>query len=549
MFPEFFGEIFLTNRYGVIIATSKKLTTLAHAHKYWWIGSYNEGKGRVFFDDRGYDESAKGYVLGIVVPVMQGDEILGILKCNVKILGPYSHSFDKSTKNKPGTYSLVRSKGLIVFEKDIEPLSKEIPEPLSEKMKNWGSNSLIMTLQGTKQIISYAPIPITKGSDQYGFGGSYKSIDHIKGNKEEGWYVVHSRDLQETIADSEKSTQRILLVGLILILLMAISALLFGRKIGRPVIKLAEMTEKVGKGDFKTEIEFSSNDELGTLAASFNKMIHSLRETTTSRDRLLKEISQRKQAENKSTKLATQLQQSKRMEAVGTMAGGIVHNFNNILTIILGNVEMAQYEIPENNPAKPYLKDTENAVNRAIGLIESIVTFSDQSHSVNNTIQPNVILHQYIDSIEDNISANITIEQKINPDTDPIYLESRQLKIIAKNLCINALWAMRDSGGVLGLTLESTKLKSIDIPVELGVAPGHFVKFSVSDTGHGIVPTDRERIFDPFFTTKEIGEGDGTSLSVVHGIVRKARGLITVESEVGNGATFNVFIPVAKSAG
>ncbi len=286
---------------------------------------------------------------------------------------------------------MVRSKGLIVFEKDTEPLSKKIPEPLIEKMKNWGSNSLVMTLQGTEQIISYAPIPLTKGSDQYSFGGRYKSIDHIKGNKGEGWYVVHSRDLQETIADSERSTQGILLVGLILILFMAISALFFGRKIAGPAIKLVEMTEKVGKGDFKTEIKFSSKDELGTLAASFNKMLHSLRETTTSRDKLLKEISQRKQAEKKSAKLETQLRQSQRMEAVGIMAGRIVHNFNNILSIILGSVEMAQDEIPKDSPAKSYLKDTENATNRAIGLIESIVTFSDQAHSVNNTIQPSVI--------------------------------------------------------------------------------------------------------------------------------------------------------------
>ncbi|MCK5092865.1 MAG: GAF domain-containing protein, partial [Gammaproteobacteria bacterium] len=297
LFPDFYGEIFLTNSYGVIIATTKKLTTLAHAHKYWWIDSYYEGKGRILFDDRGYDESVKGYVLGVVVPVKKGDKIIGILKANIKILGPYSHLLDEFTEKKTGTMSLARSKGLIVFGKGLEPLSRKLSGLVIEKMKNPVSNSLITTLDGTKQIISYAPVSVSKGSEQYVFGGKHTSIDHIKGSLGEGWFVIVSRDIQDALAASERLTQRILLIGLVFTLIIAASALLFGRSISKPIIKLIEMTKNIGKGDFKSEIEISSKDELGVLEKSFNNMLARFRETTASRDELLEEISQRKQAE------------------------------------------------------------------------------------------------------------------------------------------------------------------------------------------------------------------------------------------------------------
>ena len=318
LFPNYYGEIFLTNNYGAIIATTKKLTTLAHAHKYWWKGSYYEGKGRLFFDDRGYDESVSGYVLGVVVPVKKGDEVIGILKCNIKILGPYSHLFNNFTKNKPGTLSLARSKGLIIFEKGIEPLSRKVPKLLIEKMNNQMINSLITTVDNTKQIISYAPVPITISSALYGFGGISNSVDQLKGNLGEGWFVVLSLDIQETVATSETLTKEIILIGIVFTLIMALCALFFGKRIAAPVIQLVELTKKVGAGDFKAEIEFSSKDELGNLATSFNKMITSLRETTTSRNKLLIEIKQRKQTEKELLLVQNKLAEAQQVAKIGS---------------------------------------------------------------------------------------------------------------------------------------------------------------------------------------------------------------------------------------
>ena len=126
--PGLYGEIFLTNRYGVMIASTGKLTTLAHAHKYWWIASYYDGRGRVFLDDRGFDISVEGYVLGIVVPIREGNEIIGILKSNMNLCGPLTDILQDFRLRHPGKIQIVRTEGLIVTEEGKIPLSSSLPE-------------------------------------------------------------------------------------------------------------------------------------------------------------------------------------------------------------------------------------------------------------------------------------------------------------------------------------------------------------------------------------------------------------------------------------
>ena len=121
-----YGEIFLTNKFGALVASTAKLSTLAHGHKYWWLGSYNNGEGAVFFDDRGYDDSVGGYVLGLVVPIRKGTEIIGILKCNLNILGSISELISDEKNQLLGKLKLVRSGGMVVFEKGFEPLSTQV---------------------------------------------------------------------------------------------------------------------------------------------------------------------------------------------------------------------------------------------------------------------------------------------------------------------------------------------------------------------------------------------------------------------------------------
>ena len=161
LFPDMYGEIFLTNRYGVMIATTGKLTTLAHAHKYWWQACYENGKGRVFFDDRGFDTSVKGYVLGIVVPVKANDEIIGILKCNINIMGPLHHIVEDFSQVEMGTLKIVRSGGLIVIEPGAPPLSTSVSKSISVLLQTRKSGSVV--IQENKKDYLVSPFTIIDG--------------------------------------------------------------------------------------------------------------------------------------------------------------------------------------------------------------------------------------------------------------------------------------------------------------------------------------------------------------------------------------------------
>ncbi len=296
LFPDEFGEIFLTNRYGTIIATTKKLTTLAHSHKYWWVASYHDGKGRIFLDDRGFDTSVGGYVLGVVIPIMEKKEVLGILKCNINILGPISHMIESFNKSNYGVLKLLRSGGLIVIAEGIEPLSIQADKPIIQELIKKKKGVKMMELDGEMHLVSYAPVPLTLGSKKYGFGGKKESIDQLKGNLGEAWHTLIVREKSDVLQTSHESMEFFIKLGIALSLAMAVFAFFIGKLISQPIVALSEKAEKIGQGNLDIEITTRSKDELGMLAVSFNRMAKNLKKITASRDELNKEITERKQA-------------------------------------------------------------------------------------------------------------------------------------------------------------------------------------------------------------------------------------------------------------
>lgn len=271
--PGEFGEIFLTNKYGVMIATTGKLTTLAHSHKYWWRASYNNGKGKVFIDDRGFDTSVKGYVLGIVVPIKENGEIIGILKSNIKISGSLTNLTDDFQKRDIGKMQVVRTNGDIVAEYKVAPLSTKVNEDIVPLLKLRKSITLILK---DGYIMATAPINITLGEGEYGFGGSKKSIDHLKGSRGNAWHIVLSVNTEENINSSHQKIQIIALLLCFLVLFTAGIAMLYGKLIAGPLLKLAQDVKDVGNGNFNKKVDVLSKDEIGVLAKSLNEMIDKL---------------------------------------------------------------------------------------------------------------------------------------------------------------------------------------------------------------------------------------------------------------------------------
>lgn len=295
--PGEYGEIFLTNRYGVMIATTGKLTTLAHAHKYWWLACYDDGRGRIFLDDRGFDTSVQGYVLGVVIPVKDGNEIIGILKCNVNIMGPLTDVVQEFGLRSSGRMQIVRTGGLIVAEIGVTPLSIQVNSAIIKSMQSKAGGTTTITENNEEQLVAFSPIGITMGSGKYGFGGSKESIDHIKGNKGEGWHVVISIGEEEAIEAAHEATKVIIIVGIIFTFLTAAVALLLGRLASRPIVELATTAESIGGGNLGARTEVRANDEIGSLAKSLDKMAENLQNTMTSRDELISEVKRRQMVE------------------------------------------------------------------------------------------------------------------------------------------------------------------------------------------------------------------------------------------------------------
>ena len=254
---------------------------------------------------------------------------------------------------------------------------------------------------------------------------------------------------------------------------------------------------------------------------------------------LMEDITERK-------KLEKELQQAQKMEAIGTLSGGIAHDFNNILGIILGNTELAMDDIPEWNPARRNLGEVRKACLRAKDVIQQILSFSRQSDSEKKPIKIAPIVEESLKLLRASIPASIEIRQDMDAAEDTILGNPTQIHQILINLCGNATHAMEETGGILEVHLEDIILNAQEASLYHHIKPGPYVRLTVRDTGHGIDAETMKRIFDPYFTTKDVGKGTGMGLAIVHGIVKRHDGAVSVQSEPGSGASFEILFPLIE---
>ncbi|MCK5004033.1 MAG: HAMP domain-containing protein [Candidatus Aminicenantes bacterium] len=303
-----YGEIFLTNKYGALVASTEKLTTFAHGEKYWWKGSNFNGDGRVFFDDRGYDDSVGGYVLGIVIPITDKNEITGILKVNVNIIGSINKILFSYDNPDFGKFLLIRSGGAIVFEEGVEPLSKRVPRSITNEIAKEADTVFSFNDGHLDLVVSFSEIKITSENRNYGFGGSFESIDHKKGNIGESWMVLNYRERDKILLPLKDLIKNYVKIGLISIMFFAFGALFLGYRSVKPIKILTKKCGLISEGNFDINIDTSRSDEIGTLAKAFNKMAVDLKSSVVSRDELLREVEVRKIAELELNKLKNSLE-------------------------------------------------------------------------------------------------------------------------------------------------------------------------------------------------------------------------------------------------
>lgn len=242
-------------------------------------------------------------------------------------------------------------------------------------------------------------------------------------------------------------------------------------------------------------------------------------------------------------KTEKQLRQSQKMESLGTLSGGIAHEFNNMLVPILGHAEMLARKFPKHVIEQNHLREIMNAGDRAADLVRQIMTFSRSTDADFEPVDMKDAVKQALDLVKSMIPANIELHEHLQGNCNPVLADNVQIHQIILNLCSNAQHAMEDSG-----KLEIHLEQLTELPPELELEGEAYVKLSVKDTGHGIAPSEQERIFDPFYTTKEVGIGTGLGLSIVHGIVNQHQGAITVKSKIGQGTTISIFFPTTQNS-
>ena len=246
--------------------------------------------------------------------------------------------------------------------------------------------------------------------------------------------------------------------------------------------------------------------------------------------------------------LESQLRQALKMEAIGTLAGGIAHNFNNILAVMIGFTELALEDTEKGTPLADYLKEVLIGGQRAKIMVQQILTFSRKAPRKVAPVWLEALIQDSVRMLRATIPADIEIGVKMNSAVAPCVLgDEMQIHQIIMNLCINAAHAMETKGGKITIGVDAVTLDNDQAFKLSKLPPGEYVKLSVGDTGSGISPENIDRIFEPYFTTKEPDRGTGMGLAVVAGIVKAHKGHIVVMSQPKRGTTFTVFLPMHEN--
>ena len=261
---------------------------------------------------------------------------------------------------------------------------------------------------------------------------------------------------------------------------------------------------------------------------------------------LVRDITERKKAEREKEKLQEQLLQTQKLESIGTLAGGVAHDFNNILTVIIGLAQLVKTRTKKSDPNYEQLDSILKSAERAADLTKQLLLFSRKKEMDLEVINLNITISELRKMLNRLIGENISMHNQLASDLWKIKADRNQLEQVITNLVVNARDAM-SGGGDLHIKTKNvfiTDEKANAIP---NIEPGHYVRMSIEDTGHGMNQEIQDKIFDPFFTTKGLAEGTGMGLAVVHGIVKEHKGFINVYSEIGEGTIFHIYLPRVKS--
>jgi signal transduction histidine kinase len=348
-----------------------------------------------------------------------------------------------------------------------------------------------------------------------------------------------------TLADIEKIRSSVFAILLGYVVISIVLVIILGTLLARPIQRIRQLSRKIASGAYSKKMKVTSPlYEINELARDLETM----RSKIVGANFQLQEVNKERQlAEAEQRSLEARLRHSHRLESVGTLAGGIAHEFNNVLAPIVLYTDLALEDLPADSDARPKLKRVMSLAHRAKGLSKQILSFSSRYDEVEHTaIDIADVVEESLSLLRALVPATIEIRTNIKHQLGRVLCDPAEIQQLVVNLGSNAFRSLSKGGGYMQIDVDREVIGADLAARRPRLRVGTYIVLVVSDSGAGMDDGTIERIFEPFFTTQEVGQGSGLGLSVVHGIVVRHDGDIIVSSTPGKGSTFRVFLPLLR---
>ena len=379
---------------------------------------------------------------------------------------------------------------------------------------------------------------------------SHSKLSLVRHLPELGWYICSSVYIDELQSSGKLLSQRILTMGFITFMCAIILALIFSYWVTKPINALALIAKKVSQGDLTVTSGISRTDELGILGKAFDDMVIQMRENiemldlkVASRTKTLATTNaQLQQAMSESQQAQEQLAQVQHINAVGQLAGGLAHDFNNILTIILGNLLAAQQDNKNNKPLLSRLLSAIKASRKGSDITNRLLAFSRRQYLVPCRVDITELIDETIELLKGSLPSKITIKTDFSSEKLQVYVDANQLENCLINLVLNAKDAM-PNGGDISIIINK-KIVNDTLLFDEEIKLGNYLDLMIVDNGHGFSEQAISKAFEPFFTTKDTHQGSGLGLSMVFGFIKQSQGYIRMANNKSGGAKVSLLLPL-----
>ncbi len=526
-----YGELFITDSRGAALAMTKILSDYYQADEQWWIESFADGRGNVFIDDRGMDKSVNALAIGGVVPIMDGDTVVGVLKINFKVSAILEIITDEAIRKRGASAALVRSQGTVLASTETSSQSPLLSS-VEKRILKGESAGVLEDEHKHETIMAYAPVKASINTRIQAPG----AIKGISGEMWEPtvWHVFLEIEKEVAFAEIIHERNLFILISLAVAMLVVFLAVSLGKTITRPVEALVEGTERVGRGDLDYKVGLKRSDELGTLSRAFDDMTESLKTTTASRDELEQEVTERI-AIQRSLALAKEEAEAA-TEQKDKFVSLISHDLKNPLTTIVGFLKLTlgndktEFE-PETRQRLEYAM---KAGERMFRLVEEVLNMSRLRSGKIVAMPAFYDLQSIVSGILTHLhpvysAKNIVIINGI-PTNKRVYVDYILFSQVLENLLTNAV-KFSFPGGTVTISMPKGDTSSV----------------IVTDEGVGLSQERIETLFD--FSKRQstpgtVGEeGTGFGLPLSREIMENLGGTLTIESNEGAGSCFTARLP------